>query len=148
MILNMRSLILGLLLVLTGSLSAGSADARIIGKTESGRTQFELFVGDIDGLVRSVIWTIDGETSTIAESEIVSQTVLRDVDNGVYVVVVHAKKKAFKLWMIPGSEKVSKETGAAYHSRFGAVLEATDPRESNHSLSPRITIGCHLTWEI
>lgn len=35
------------------------------------------------------------------------------------------------------------------HSRFAAVLEATDPRKANQGkLTPRITLGCTLDWEI
>ncbi|MDP0491966.1 MAG: hypothetical protein Q7Q71_13030 [Verrucomicrobiota bacterium JB023] len=127
---------------------AGSADAVIRGKTESGRTEIEILVGDIDGLVRSVALTIDGESYRISEDEMTFQSVVRDQANGVYFLVLNAGAKEFRLWMIPDSEKVLEKDENSYRSRFGAVLEATDPRETDGSLTPRITIGCSLDYEI
>jgi len=47
------------LILITSPLMAGSADAVIRGKTESGRTELEIRVGDIDGSISSLKLTID-----------------------------------------------------------------------------------------
>ncbi|WP_395736346.1 hypothetical protein [Prosthecobacter sp.] len=138
-----------LLLLISNPLMAGSADAVIRGKTESGRTAFELRVGDIEGPISFVKLTIDGETYTIPNVESSSQTVVRDPENQVYFLVLNAGGKEFKLWMIPNTEKVTKKGPGSYHSRFAAVLEATDPRKQNEGkMTERITLGCTLDYEI
>jgi hypothetical protein len=138
-----------LLFTFTCPLWAGSTDAIIRGKTESGRTAFELRVGDIEGAISLVKLTIDGESYTITPTELSRQTVVHDPKNGVYVLVLNAGGKEFKLWMIPNTEKIITKGPGSYHSRFAAVLEATDPRKKNEGKwTERITIGCTLDYEI
>lgn len=149
MALRLLPLVCLLYALMGGALFAGSNDAVISGKTESGRTVFKLLVGDITGSIRSAELTIDGKSYLVKEGEIRHQTVIRDEKNGIYVLIFETDEQLFRLWMIPHSEKVSQDTDGSYHSTFGAVLEATDPRESGkHALSPRITIGCSLRYEI
>ncbi|WP_395752236.1 hypothetical protein [Prosthecobacter sp.] len=145
----MNRFLLFLLLLITNPLMAGSADAVIRGKTESGRTAFELRVGDIEGSVSFVKLTIDGESYTIPNVESSSQTVVRDPKNQVYFLVLEAGGRKFRLWMIPNTEKIITKGPGSYHSRFAAVLEATDPRKKNEGkLTERITLGCTLDYEI
>lgn len=145
----MSRILLFLLFAATGPLIAGSAEALIQGKTESGRTHFELLVGDIEGSIRSVKLTIDGESYTIEEADSSPQTVIRDPRNGVYFLTLEKGDRVFRLWMIPHSEKTLEQGQGVYRSRFAAVLEATDPRKGKEgALTPRITIGCTLDWEI
>lgn len=142
-------LLILLLLAFTRPLVAGSADAIIRGKTESGRTAVELHVGDVDGLIRFVKLTVDGESYTIKDAESAPQTVVRDKKNQVYFLLLTAGDRRFRLWMIPHTEKIITQGSGALHSRFAAVLEATDPRKANKGkLTPRITLGCTLDWEI
>lgn len=138
-----------LLLTMAGSAQAGSADAVIRGKTESGRTAVEVRVGDIDGLIRSIKLTIDGESYFINDAEGSSQSVIRDAENGVYFITLRADGRTFHLWMIPGSEKNIKKGNGFYHSTFAAFIEATDTRkDKSGDFTPRITIGCTLDYEI
>ena len=147
---HMRHLILFILSMLPMIASAGSADAVVRGKTESGRTKLELRVGDIDGLVRSLKLTIDGETYSLSGDELLgTSTVIWDKANGVYVVVVNSPRISFRFWMIPKSERVSVSTSDAYRSRFAAIIQATDPRKKKSGAdTPRITIGCTLDYSI
>ena len=144
----MKILFLSLILGLPLPALAGSADAVIRGKTESGRTEIEVRVGDIDGSIRSVSLSIDGKSFTISGADSAFQSVVRDRENGVYVLVLRAEGREFRLWMIPKSEKITEQGSGVYRSSFAAVIEATDPRQSDGSLTPRITIGCKLDWEI
>lgn len=139
--------ILALAFLVTPTL-AGSADAMIRGKTQSGRTEVRVEIGDIEGSIRSVNLTIDGKSYTLSGEGEGKQSVIRDRGNGLYVLILHAEGKVFRLWMIPGSEKVTNQSPGVYRSRFGAVIEATDPRKEYGSMTPRITIGCTLDWEI
>jgi len=145
---EMKILLTCLLLGFTLPVIAGSADAVIRGKTESGRTELEVRVGDIDGLIRYVSLTIDGKNYKITEAESAFQSVIRDRKNGVYVLVVQSNEKTFRLYMIPNSEKGIEQGGGYYRSRFAAVIEATDPREEDGTWTPKITIGCTLDWSI
>ena len=144
----MKILFLSLILGLPLPALAGSADAVIRGKTESGRTEIEVRVGDIDGSIRSVSLSVDGKSFTISGADSAFQSVVRDRENGVYVLVLRAEGREFRLWMIPKSEKITEQGSGVYRSSFAAVIEATDPRRSDGSLTPRITIGCKLDWEI
>ena len=144
----MKIMLCALSWVLPLSVMAGSADAIIRGKTESGRTALEVRIGDIDGLIRSISLTVDGETLLIEDAESLPQTVVRDQENGVYFVVLNSESRVFRLWMIPKTEKVIESGNGVFRSRFAAVVEATDPRGIEGSLTPRITIGCNLDWEI
>lgn len=144
----MKKLFLCFTLVFTLPLMAGSADAIIRGKTESGRTEVEVRVGDIDGLISYVKLSIDGKSYTISDAVVADQTVIRDRENGVYVLAIKAKDKDFSLWMIPKSEKITENGSGIYRSKFAAVIEATDPRNTDGSFTPRITIGCKLDWSI
>jgi hypothetical protein len=138
-----------LLLAVASPLMAGSADAVVRGKTESGRTEVEVRVGDMDGLIRSVKLTIDGESYSSTAGDDAPQSVIRDPKNGVYVLVLEADGRKFRLWMIPRSEKIIEQGAGVYRSRFAAVIEATDPRKAKSAeLTPRITLGCTLDWEI
>ena len=145
---KMKTLILSLIFGLSLPAMAGSSDAVIRGKTESGRTEVEIHVGDIDGLIRYVKLTVDGKSYTMSEADSAPQTVIRDRENGIYVLILRAGQREFKLWMIPRSEKVTEQGNGFYRSRFAAVIEATDPRKSDGSYTPRITIGCKLDWSI
>ena len=138
-----------LLLAASTPVLAGSADAIIRGKTESSRTEIEVLVGDMVGQVRSVKVKIDGESYSIGENEITDETVIRDPQNGIYVIILKAGGKVFRLWMIPRTEKVRQQGNGVYFSRFAAVLEATDPRKAKAgNLTERITIGCTLDYSI
>lgn len=120
----------------------------IRGKTESGRTELEIRVGDIDGLIRSVKLTIDGESYLVDGAEALPQAIIRDQENGVYFLILDATECKFRFWMVPGSEKITEQGPGLFRSKFAAVLEATDPRKENHAkMTPRITIGCTLEWE-
>lgn len=145
---KMKTLILSMILGLSLSAMAGSSDAIIRGKTESGRTEVEIHVGDIDGLIRYVKLSVDGKSYTISGADSAPQSVIRDRENGIYVLVLRAEGREFRLWMIPKSEKISEQGNGVYRSRFAAVIEATDPRKGDGSFTPRITIGCQLDWEI
>jgi hypothetical protein len=121
----------------------------IQGKTASGRTELTVLVGDIDGFIRSVKLTIDGKSYHTVDAESFDQVVIRDPANGVYVLSLNAEGRRFRLWMVPGTEKIIQQGSGVYRSRFGAILEATDPRqEQGGELTPRITIGCTLDWSI
>jgi hypothetical protein len=145
---RMKQILIFLLLAVASPLVAGSADAVIRGKTESGRTELEIRVGDIDGLIRSVKLTVDGESYLVDDAEAFPQSVIRDNENGIYVLVLDAGERKFRFWMVPGSEKINEQGPGVFRSRFAAVLEATDPRKENHTkMTPRITIGCTLEWE-
>lgn len=145
----MKQTLLSLLALITSPLMAGSADAVICGKTESGRTALEVRVGDMEGPIRSVKLTIDGETYSITDAEHSLQTVIRDPKNQVYFLILNDRGLEFRLWMIPNTEKIAKQGAGSHHSRFAAVLEASDPRkEKKGKLTPRITLGCTLDWEI
>jgi len=75
--------------------------------------------------------------------------VVRDPKHHVYFVTLDAGARQFRVWMIPHSEKILQQGSGVYRSRFAAVLEATDPRKANDGkLTPRITLGCTLNWEI
>jgi hypothetical protein len=143
----MKTLILTVILGLTLPAFAGSADAIIRGKTESGRTEVEVRVGDIDGLIQYVKLTVDGKSYTISDADLLPQSVIRDSENGIYVLILNAEGREFRLWMIPKSEKIAEQGNGIYRSSFAAVIEATDPRKSDGSLTPRITIGCKLDYE-
>jgi hypothetical protein len=145
---KMKTLILTLILGFTLPAFAGSADAIIRGKTESGRTEVEVRVGDIDGLIRYVKLSVDGKSYTISDADLLPQSVIRDRENGIYVIVLRAEGREFRLWMIPKSEKVAEQGNGVYRSSFAAVIEATDPRKSDGSFTPRITIGCKLDYQI
>ena len=144
----MKTLLFCILLALNLPVSAGSADAIIKGETSSGRTSFEVHVGDLDGLIRFVSLTIDGKSYEITEADSSFQSVIRDSKNGVYVLVIQTKEQNFRLYMIPGSEKNIEKGDGFYRSTFAAVIEATDPRKDNGSWTPKITIGCHLDYSI
>lgn len=145
----MNQLVICFLLAISTPLMAGSADAVIRGRTESGRTELEVRVGDIDGILSSVKLRIDGESYVIKAAEDLQQVVVRDQKNHVYFLVVNARGRQFRLWMVPNSERIIEEGSGFYRSRFAAVLEGTDPRkEKNGQLTPRITIGCTLDWKI
>lgn len=145
----MKQFFVCLILAVSSSLFGGSADAVIRGKTQTGRTELEVRVGDIEGSIKSVKLTIDGESYLIVGDDSVSQTLIRDVENQVYVLVVEGGGKLFRMWMVPGSEKVLKKGSGVFRSRFAAVVEATDPRkDKDGQQTPRITIGCTLDWEI
>ena len=144
----MKTILLCLFLGLNLPVSAGAADAVIKGKTESGRTSFEVHVDGIDGVIRSVSLTIDGKNYKITEAESAFQSVIRDHKNEVYVLVVQTNEKNFRLYMIPNSEKGIEQGDGYYRSRFAAVIEATDPREEDGKWTPKITIGCTLNWSI
>ena len=144
----MKTILSAILLALVLPATAGSADAIIKGKTESGRTELEIHVGDIEGFVRKVSLTIDGKTYNISGGESKFQSVIRDRKNGVYVIIIKSEDKEFTLYMIPNSEKVINQGSGHYESRFAAVIHATDPRESDGKLTPKITIGCTLDWSI
>ena len=138
-----------ILLLVTGITYAGSADAIIRGETSSKRTAIEVHVGDITGLISYVKWTVDGKTYEIKEGEGLPQTVIKDTENGVYLLTISSKDKDFKLWMIPGTEKILEKTGSGMRTQFAAVIEASDPREKGKwTLTPRITIGCKLDYSI
>jgi hypothetical protein len=145
---KMKTLIISLILGFTLPAFAGSADAIIRGKTESGRTEVEVHVGDINGLIRYVKLTVDGKSFTVSDADMLSQSVIDDRENGIYVLVLRAEGREFRLWMIPKSEKVTKQGSGVYRSSFAAVIEATDPRKSDGSFTPRITIGCRLDYQI
>ncbi len=146
---DMNRLLICFLLAISNPLIAGTADALIRGKTESGRTELEVRVGDIDGLISSLKLTIDGESYSITNAESLPQSVVRDQKNQVYFFILDAGGQQFRLWMIPNSEKIVKQGLGVYRSTFAAVLEATDPRKGkNGKLTPRITIGCTLDWKI
>ncbi|MGE9267305.1 MAG: hypothetical protein ACQKBY_04345 [Verrucomicrobiales bacterium] len=145
----MKIMILALLAAMAGWAWGGSADALLRGETSSGRTKLELRVGDLDGLIREVKLTVDGEEITWKNADHSPQTVIRDVENGVYVLSVTQGEKSFRLWMVPGSEKVVKKGPNEFESRFAAIIEASDPRAKTPlKWTPRITIGCHLKWKI
>ena len=138
------------LLIITSSLYAGSGPAFISGKTSSGRTAIEISVEDMSGTINSVKLTVDGKSLEMKSSDnATQQTIISDVKNGVYVLVLKSDSQVFKLWMIPGTNKITKQTDGSYHSTFAAIIEATDPRENNGwKLTPRITIGCTLKYDI
>lgn len=140
----MISLMFGLSL----HVAAGSANAMIRGKTESGRTEVEISVGDIDGFINHVKLSVDGKSYKISGADTANQTVIRDRENGVYVITIRTDQKDFRLWMIPKSETIAEAGDGVYRSRFAAVIEATDPRKTDGSFTPRITIGCKLDWSI
>lgn len=135
----------------SGLALAGTNDAKIMGKTSSGRTELEISVEDISGIFRRVELHIDGSTLSIineGKSEI-RETVIRDEVNGIYVLVLENDSAVFRLWMIPGTEKIHEKGDGIYRSQFAAVIEATDPRKKDKfTFTPRITIGCSLTWSI
>lgn len=121
----------------------------IRGRTVCGRTALEVRVGDLEGAIRSVKLTIDGESYEMKVADGAPQTVVRDRENGVYFLVLEADGREFRLWMIPGSEKILEQGDGVYRSRFGAVLEATDPRKvKSGDMTPRITLGCTVEWVI
>lgn len=131
---------------LVSGLFAGSADAHIVGTTSSGRTSVEVDVGDIDGILGRAKLTIDGKSYEITQGR---QTVIRDEANSIYVLMIESETQIFRMWMIPNTEKVIPCTDGATKIRFGAIIEATDPRQDEKwKLTPRITIGCTLNYEI
>ena len=136
--------------LLTASLHAGSNTAYIKGETSSGRTAVEINVQDIEGRFISAKLTIDGNTYVLKNDENTThETVIYDKANGVYILILESNTKVFKLWMIPGSEKVISKGDGHYQSSFAAVIEATDPREGDkYSFTPRITIGCTLKYSL
>lgn len=144
----MKTKILCLLLGYCLPALAGTSDAVIRGKTESGRTEVEIHVSDIDGQIRFVRLSVDGKSYTISETDSSNQSVIRDRENGIYVLALRAEGREFMLWMIPKSEKITQQGDGVYRSRFTAVIEASDPRKTDGSLTPRITLGCRLNWEI
>ncbi len=126
--------------------SAGSSDAIIRGETSSKRTQVELHVGDVTGLIREVALTIDGQSYTFVPER---STVIKDEESQVYVLIADHEAYEFKMWMIPGSEKVKSKTAHGLKSSFAAIIEATDPRGSSKwKMTPRITIGCTLDYAL
>lgn len=151
-----RSLLLGFVLLvvfllLSGGVQAGSADAIITGKTSSGRTELEVAVQDITNQFRWAKLTIDGESMEFRfdEADDMRSTVIRDVENGFYFLMMECEEKVFRLWMVPGSETVLVNTSGSYRSRFAAVIEATDPRKNGKwALTPRITIGCVMVYSV
>ena len=142
----MKTLILGLIFSIYVPAFAGSADAVIRGKTESGRTEVEIHVGDIDGLIRYVKLSIDGQSYTISNADSAPQSVIRDRENGIYVLVLKAEGRDFRFWMIPNSEKIAQQGNGVYRSSFAAIIEATDPRKDDGTFTPRIAIGCKLEY--
>lgn len=125
---------------------AGSNDAFIKGETSSKRTSLEVSVSDITGTLNKAKLTIDGKSYEISGD---NQTVIRDKVNGVYILIVENETHIFRMWMIPGSEKVTSKGENHYNSTFAAVIEATDPRKSEKwHLAPRITIGCSLKYSL
>ena len=142
---------LAFLFLATLTAQAGSADAIIKGETASKRTNFELHVGDLDGLVRYLKFTVDGKGYQFSEDQISDSTVIRDQKIGVYVIVMQAENRKFKIWMIPGSEKVKVNGPGKYRSTFAAKIEASDPRkpaEQSWRMTPVITIGCRIDYSI
>jgi hypothetical protein len=144
----MKTLLLCLICALPLPAIAGSADAIIRGRTESGRTEVEIHVGDIDGPISYVKLSVDGKSYTISNADSSPQSVIRDEQHGIYVLVLHAEDREFRLWMIPKSEKITGQGSGFFRSRFAAVIEATDPRKTDGSFTPRITIGCKLEYAI
>lgn len=139
----MKFLVLSLFFILNTIAIAGSSDAQITGVTASKRTSFELSVGDIDGLIRL---TVDDKTYRFVPD---NSIVIRDEDNGVYVLIAENEKYHVKVWMVPGSEKVLTKGNGVLKTSFAAVIEATDPRKNDKwSQTPRITIGCMLDYSI
>jgi hypothetical protein len=92
---KMKTLILNLILGFSLPAFAGSADAIIRGKTESGRTEVVVHVGDIDGLIRYVKLSVDGKSYTISDADLLPQSVIRDRENGIYVLVLRAEGREF-----------------------------------------------------
>ena len=135
-----------ILLFITSNLFAGSADAVISGITSSKRTKIDVRVGDISGIIRRVTLTIDGKSYTFNPSK---DEVIHDKKSGVYVLIAEDSERIFRMWMIPGSEKVIHSSSGAYKSKFAAKIEATDPRKNDkYTLTPVITIGCLLDYSI
>lgn len=144
-----RFLVLLVMLVvgLLPCVEAGSADAVLRGKSSSGRTEFELKVGDLDGLIRWVRVAIDGKEYVIDDADRWRQTVVRDQKNEIYVMVLETDSRTVRFWMVPGSERVIEQRRGAYRSEFKAILEASDPRDDGRD-TPRIVLECRLDWEI
>ncbi len=144
--LRKRTLLLALFFVSHTFLWAGSSDAHITGITSSKRTEVALLVGDVTGLIREVSLKIDGQSYTFTPAH---STVIRDEVNQVYVLIAEHENYHFKMWMIPGSEKVLSKTSGSLKTTFSAIIEATDPRQNKKwSITPRITIGCRLKYSI
>ncbi len=145
----MNRLFICLFLAISPVLRAGTAETVIRGNTESGRTQIEVRVDDGGSRISYVKLTIDGESYSIDDVDSLPQAFIRDDKNSVFFVVVEARGRQFRLWMVPKSEKVIEQEPGTYRSRFAAVIEATDPRKAKGGqLTPWITIGCTLEWKI
>lgn len=144
---NMNRLFIFLFLAISPVLKAGTAETVIHGNTESSRTQVEVRVDDSGSRISYVKLTIDGESYFIDEIDSLPQAFIRDEKNSVCFIVVEARGRQFRLWMVPKSEKIIEREPGTYRSRFAAVIEATDPRKAKKGkLTPWITIGCTLEW--
>lgn len=131
-----------------GPLYAGSGSAIIEGKTSSGRTSVKISVQDIVGTFEHVELTIDGKSYKITNNG-AKETVIQDKENKVYFLTLESEDRIFRMWMVPGSEKVVSQSDGSYKSTFAAVIEASDPRkEGKWDFAPRITIGCTLDYSI
>lgn len=142
----MKNIAIIFFLLLHSLVYGGSNDALIQGMTSSKRTSVAVSVGDVTGLVRSVSLTIDGKSYTFNPD---NSTVIKDEEHGIYVLIAEAKGYHFKMWMVPGTEKVVSKSDNGFKSRFAAIIEATDPRKGDKwTMTPRITIGCTLDYSI
>jgi len=142
----MKNLSLFIFFLFSSLVYAGSNDATITGITSSKRTKVEISVGDVTGLIRKVNLTVDGKSYILTPK---NSTVFKDDENGVYVLIAESNDYHFKMWMIPGSEKIVSKTSSSLKTTFAAVIEATDPRKGDKwKMTPRITIGCKLDYSI
>ena len=144
--LKMKHLYISIFLLLYPIVFAGSNDAKITGITSSNRTEVKVIVGDISGIIREVSLKIDGKSYTFIPDKC---TVIKDDKNKIYILIANNKKYNFKMWMVPGSEKIISKTSGSLHTTFTAIIEASDPRKNDKwSITPRITIGCNLNYSI
>ena len=142
----MKRLIVTIFLIFSPFVFAGSNDAKISGVTSSSRTEVELLVGDVTGLISKITLKIDGKSYTFTPED---STVIKDNDSDTYILIAENDHYVFRMWMVPGSEKIISKSHGSLSTRFAAVIEATDPRKGDKwSITPRITIGCKLNYSI
>ena len=152
----MKSLITLLTILSSISAYAGSANALISCKSDSGRTQLNASVpGDhaehnvkfsIDGI--SLDWYSEVNQRTYQTEENSTAHVLGSLkDKNYHFIIVNTDGyKTLTFSAIPSSVKL-KQTEYGETATLKAIVYGNDPRE-NEELSPKITVNCDYSYEI
>lgn len=148
----MSRLVLGLTILLSAftfsSAHAGSSDASMSCVSDSGRTSFQAVIGDIDGSVRSMRFTIDGYSNKTDEN-LSDSSVMYDPDYKVYTLDVQQTRGGFHFVQLIANPKTMTivDTAQAIDIRFRGRIVGTEPRPNQPSLRSKvIEVSCVMDY--